>query len=122
MKKGKKIYTASQVVSSVCMIMALLWLTVSTPFVNAFQQELAKELNKPLKSAPMSAPEEETTNPFGNSTEEKAPSTTFSEEYLHTNHTIDHFFSVVLRYHKCEDADTYIAFHGELLVPPPNIA
>ncbi len=73
--------------------------------------------------SPSTDNEEETANPFGNTTEEKAPSSTsFSEEYLHDHHTTDYFFSTVLQYHKCENAGTYIAFHGELLVPPPNVA
>ena len=62
-------------------------------------------------------------NPFGNTTEEKAPvSNSFSEEYLHDHHSTDCFFSIVLQYHKCENADTYHAYHGELLVPPPNVS
>lgn len=72
-----------------------------------------------------SSNDEEAANPFGNTTEEKAPSgsnVSFSEEYLHDNHHSDHFFSAKASYHKCENADTYHAFHGELLVPPPNMA
>ena len=73
---------------------------------------------------PLSGNEEETTNPFGNTTEEKAPSSTnrFLKNILHDHHTADYFFSIVSQYHKCENAGTYIAFHGELLVPPPNVA
>jgi hypothetical protein len=101
------------------MVLALLWLTVSTPFVFSRQQELAKQYK--MIQSPFSGSEEETANPFGNTTEEKAPSgNSFSEEYLHDNHSGGHFFSVVVQYRKCEDAGIYIAYHGELLVPPPN--
>lgn len=73
--------------------------------------------------SPLAANEEEAANPFGNTTEEKNPnSSSFSEEYLHDHHHSDHFMSVILRYHNCENSDTYVAYHGELHVPPPNAA
>ncbi len=105
------------------MMVALLWLTVSTPFVFASQQELAKHSKISSNTqSPLSVNEEEA-NPFSSTTEEKNPtSTSFSEEYLHDHFIADHFFSINLQYHKCEKADTYHAFHGELLVPPPNVA
>jgi hypothetical protein len=107
------------------MILALIWLTVSPPFVFAHQQELGKQNKITCDSFPLDSNEEEnSTNPFGNTTEEKNPSssTSFSEEYLHQHHIEEHFFSIASQYHKCENAGTYIAFHGELLVPPPNVA
>ena len=45
-----------------------------------------------------------------------------SEEYLHTPHSADDFFSIVSRDHKNESAGIYTAFHGEVQVPPPNRA
>jgi hypothetical protein len=122
MKGIKNIFTFFQRVSACFMIVALLWLTVSAPFVFAAQQELAKQEKTSNNGSPLSGSEEETTNPLGNTTEEKAPSgsNNFSEEYLHDHHVDDHFFSIDLQYHKCENAGTYVAYHGELLVPPPN--
>ena len=65
--------------------------------------------------------EEESSSNNNNTTEEKVPANnTFSEEYLHSYHQTHYFFSIVSSFQICEDADTYIAFHGELLVPPPN--
>jgi hypothetical protein len=120
--KNKKIYTIFQLCSAVFMILALLWLTVSTPFVYANQQKQQQHDHSMNNGSPLSGSEEES-GCFGNSTEEKTPSgTSFSEEYLHDHHSSEHFFSIASRYHKCENADTYIAFHGELLVPPPNVA
>ena len=107
------------------MILALLWLTVSAPFVFASQQHLAKYEKSAKADSPVENTEEETTNPLTNTTEEKAPtssSSSFSEEYLHDHHTTDVFYSIVLQFHKCEHADIYVAYHGELLVPPPNRA
>ncbi|MET0393728.1 MAG: hypothetical protein ABW019_11335 [Chitinophagaceae bacterium] len=106
------------------MILALCWLTISIPFVYASQQALAKQGRMAAQQAPLSDNDEETTNPFGNNTEEKAPtgSNSLSEEYLHDCHTTDYFFPVIASYHKCENAGTYVAFHGELDVPPPDQA
>lgn len=105
------------------MILTLMWLTVSTPFVLASQQEIAKQQKtEKAASSPIDSNDEES-NPLGNNTEEKAPNTTsISEEYLHTFHIISHFYTEVSQCHKHENSEVYIAFHGELLVPPPNAA
>ena len=124
MKKSRKTYNVFQLCSAVFIILALMWLTVSTPFVLASQQEQAKQhKTEKTTSSLVNSNEEETNNPLGNSTEEETPnSTSLSEEYLHTFHIISHFYTEVSQYHKIENSDTYIAFHGELLVPPPNMA
>lgn len=107
------------------MILTLLWLTISTPFVVSFQEEMAKQ-GVMSDTSPLSADEEDTTNPFGNNTEEKpcsgGSSISLAEEYLHDNHKAEYLFSVTSNYHKCENADAYTAYHGELLVPPPNFS
>lgn len=122
MKNKKSIYSISEKLSAVFMIVALLWLTVSAPFVLSAQQQLVKQGQSQTSQSPANDADDDT-NPFGNNTEEKAPSSSsFSEEFLHDNHSTDHFFSIILRFHSCEKADTYEAFHGELLVPPPNMA
>lgn len=104
------------------MILTLLWLTVSTPFICASQQESTRmEKKEKAATAPLAGTEEESSNPFGNNTEEKVPGTnSLSEEFLHEHHITHYFVSVGCTYHKCENADTYTAFHGELLIPPPN--
>lgn len=82
------------------------------------KQECAGNIPIPLTE------NEEEANPLGNTTEEKAPNSlsSFSEEYLHDNHRSEYFFLIASQFHKCENANTYVAFHGELLVPPPNRA
>ncbi len=123
MKKSRKIYSVFQLFSAVIMILALMWLTMSTPFVLDSQQEVAKKDKMEKTATPLAGSEEETTKTPGSNTEEKTPcGNSFSEEYLHDNHKTDHFFSVSQQYQKCKNADTYIAFHGELLVPPPNVS
>lgn len=121
MNRRRKIFTTAQLVSAIVMILALVWLTVSAPFVYAAQQELAKQQKTEKAASPFAGTEEESSNPFGNNAEEKAPNTaSISEEYIHNSHRIYFSFSIATQYHKCENSDTYIAFHGELLVPPPN--
>ncbi len=121
MIRKRKPYTFLQLASSVFMILALLWLTVSAPFVFASQQKVSCQA-KEIPADSFADNEEEASNAFSNTTEEKNPnsSNSFSEEYLHDYHVSDYFFSVSSQYHKCENAGTYVAFHGELLVPPPN--
>lgn len=123
MKGTQKKYSFFQLASAVFMIAALLWLTISAPFVYAGQQEIAKQSKTANTNTAFPGNEEEASNPFGNTTEEKAPSSSsFSEEYLHDHHNTEYFFSISSQSHKSENAGTYIAFHGELHVPPPNPA
>lgn len=104
------------------MLVTLLWLTMSIPFVYRAQQELLKEK---IATSHHHAPDndESSGNPLANTTEEKCSNSfnSLSEEYLH--HHIEEDFSCSLintnDYHHGHE-DTYIAFHGELLCPPPN--
>jgi cytoskeletal protein RodZ len=125
MRRSKKPYNFFQLASAIFMIAALLWLTVSTPFVFQFQQKQIEQ-NKIAQSeqSPVTDTNEEESNPFGNTTEEKnsTSSNTLTEEYLHELHLHNHFFSIVSSEHQCHHDDTYIAFHGELDVPPPDVA
>lgn len=120
MKRANNIYHTVHLFSAVGMILALLWLTVSTPVVYAAQQKYA-QYNQLENSETFPETEEDSTNPFGNNTEEKAPSgTNLSEEYLHDHHDqFQVFAGAIIPYGFAKD-DTYHAFHGELLVPPPN--
>ena len=117
--KKKKIYSLFQLVSAMVMIISLAWLTINTPFVMVVGPGLCMQDQSSKDNKPSDGTED--TNPLGNATEEKVPSgNNFSEEYLHHHHTIGTLASQVSEYHKLKNADTYIAFHGELLVPPPN--
>ncbi len=107
------------------MMMTLLWLTISTPFIVSFQQEMAKQGIGIDKTTALSSNEEETSNPLSNSNEEKPASNSsisLAEEYLHDNHKNEYRFAIGSNYNSGENADTYTAFHGELLVPPPNFS
>lgn len=108
-----------QLASALVMIISLLWLTVNTPFANVVSAGLCIHGESTHNEIPSSRTEDK--DPFGNTTEEKVPtSNTFSEEYLHHHHNTDLLISQRSTYHKLENSDTYIAYHGETLVPPPN--
>ncbi len=122
--KKKKTYKPFQASSAIFMMLALLWLTISIPFVYECQQKQAEQQGKiSVTSLLTDSSEEEDANPFGNTTEEKNSnsSNSFSEEYLHDHHLDQYFFSTTSQYHKCENADAYIAYHGKLDVPPPDV-
>jgi len=106
------------------MIVALLWLTVSTPFVYASQQELIKQHKAADNSSALGGTEEEAGNSLGNTTEEKKPTSgsSLTEEYLHDHYIDEHFISPISQFHKSENAGVYTAFHGEVQVPPPTRA
>ncbi len=111
MKKQHRTYSTAQFFSVILMITALLWLTVSLPFVYNAQQA----------SITWSAEEEQGDYPFSNTTEEKAPSSvSIAEEYLHDHSEIHAFIAAKLNHAHCHAWDVYIAFHGELISPPPD--
>jgi hypothetical protein len=127
MKATKKPYNVFQLASAILMMLALVWLTVCTPFVYESQQRFAQQTKLGGATADLGdlgCPEEETGNPLGNTNEEKKPSggNSFSEEYLHHHHVEDLFISPISQFHKSENASVYNAFHGEVHVPPPNVA
>ena len=103
------------------MLAALLWLTMSLPFVYAAQQQLNKEKIAASSTAP--SDKEDDNNPFANTTEEKAPTSAnpIAEEYLHHTDFSSCHFSIPVSHNKSGDVATYTAFHGELLSPPPDL-
>jgi len=99
----------------------LLWLTVSLPFV--FYASQQSEQLKVGSANTASAEEEEAGNPVGNTTEEKAPSSAginLSEEYLDHNNDLFHSAEIFLGHHTRHAFAEYVAYHGEMLSPPPN--
>jgi hypothetical protein len=118
----KKTYSCTQKFIAVLMIVSMIWLTISTPFVFRAQQAIAKQQqNMPDQS--LLAGNEEESNTMGGSTEGKALSlNTLTEDFLHDCH-LSHYFSIqIISFHGCENADTYVAFHGEMDVPPPDFS
>ena len=122
MKRRCKIYNVYKLFSAFVFILALSWLTVGAPFIYAAQQELAKKHKMEKVTSPLAASDEEYSKPSNNNTEEKTTgNTSLSEEFLHNDRKADYYFFILLQYQKFDNAGTYIAYHGELLVPPPNV-
>ena len=118
--KKDTIISLRQKAACILMLMAVLWLTVSIPFVYENQKSLAKE--KIGQSASHSQAAEDD-NPLTTTTEEKNSdnaSSLFSEEYLHHGEGHVNFISYCLQSLHAAQEGTYTAFHGELLCPPPN--
>ena len=94
------------------------------PFIIDFQEKMSK-LQQTENTRSLAGGQDEDSRPISSNTEEKVPGSnnSFSEEYMHHQHITHHyFFSESSEYHKSENTGTYIAFHGELHVPPPNAA
>ena len=102
-------------------VLALVWLTVSTPFLmaNQFSQDHLTNIESPIDNGG----EEETANPLNNNSEEKPHNcNNLLEEYIHHSATDIAFDYTTLSHAIGLAADSYQAYHGELLVPPPNRA
>ena len=79
------------------MMVTLAWFTVSLPFVYAAQQKLT--LNHTADGyVTANDSEEESNNPFANTTEEKTPNSigSMSEEYLHDTHSSEQYLAAIL--------------------------
>ena len=86
------------------MVLALIWLTISLPFVFEAQQQLKGQLEFST-----------------NTTEEKTEAGVNTvSEYLHEAHAMVHPLSMFKTYYKCHSNDEFIAFHPEYVSPPPD--
>lgn len=116
MKQSQHIYPLGHVVSGFFMIVALLWLTVSTPFVYDAKQSLRKETHKQTKQTG------DDLNPFSNTTEEKNQNSVNTlSEYLHEPHCIEKNFITLTTLYKSYPSNIYFDYHPELLSPPPEL-
>lgn len=113
MKRSQTISTVKRVCSSLFMITALLWLTVSAPFVYQ-AQKIQQEIQKQSQQT-------EDNNPFSNTTEEKNESSVNTlSEYLHEPPALENNFIVLTRLYKLYSSKIYFEHHPELLSPPPE--
>ena len=112
-------YLLKHKLPALLMIVALLWLTVCTPFVYEHQQEIKKEAAQKQDTRQSS----DDSNPLSNTNEEKTQSgvNTLSE-YLHDVHLIEHHYTILSTNFRCQNSDLYAAFHPETISPPPDKA
>lgn len=121
MRKRTQLHIILYKLNAAFFVLALVWLTVSTPFVvaNQFNQDQLTSIESPLDNSG----EEETANPLNSSSEEKPHNcNNLLEEYIHHSAAIIALNDTSLSHSISLDADSYHAYHGELLVPPPNKA
>lgn len=117
MKETKSKYNLSQKIHACFMIIALLFLTVSAPLSLNSQT-----LNDISTQQSDSSSQEDNTNPFGNNTEEKVPSSNnLAEEYLHDSSDATTLSENDRSRFASHDVEIFIDYHHELLVPPPNM-
>ena len=118
MGKKKSTYSTRHIVSSILMILALAWLTVSAPFVYASYKDAASAIEK--KQCEQSTTDEDC-NPFSNTTEEKnVSSVSTRSESLHEPPSLENNFIVLTTLYKLYSSKIYLAHHPELLSPPPE--
>lgn len=110
--KITKRYNGS-VAAAMMMLLALLWLTISLPFVYQSQQLVAAHET--------AAKKEVKDNPLAGTNEEKSESGLGSlSEFLPEIPLPEAPMPSLLKWEKCHPSDLYFAFHPELLCPPPN--
>ena len=101
------------------MIVVLLWFTMSTPVIYQFQlQENAADI---ALAQPDETENDFTFYPYSSNSEEKTETNTngFSE-YLHELNEINPGSTFLAGHNKCCSDAEYLAYHGELLSPPPK--
>jgi len=114
MKPSQYIFSPGHVCSSLCMIITLFWLTVSTPFVYQ-AQKVQKEIQKQTNQT-------DDSNPFSNTTEEKNESSINTlSEYLHDLPSLEEDFVILTRLYKRYPCAIYCEHHPELVSPPPEV-
>jgi hypothetical protein len=98
--------------SSILMLLMLVWLTISAPFVSASMQQKAKMEKKMNSASPLAGTEEEKVP--------SSPSPNTTNEYLHENEELQHTSTTITTSYCTHHTTAYIAFHGELASPPPK--
>ena len=115
MNQQSTTYPLHKILSAIFLILALGWLTISLPFVYSAQQYA-------MEIAPSNGADDSKANnnynPLSNTTEEKTPDQV--QEYLHGQNENMEFQTTNLDHLHTHECKVYIAFHGELLCPPPN--
>lgn len=118
MSKKKHIYTWHHKLKASFMLVALAWLTISAQFMvmNAIGMDGQVQHQS---SIPLTTGEEDNSIPVN--TEEKIGSNgSMVEEYLNEHSSLRFFYTALIVFRQIHDARLYVAYHGELLVPPPN--
>lgn len=101
------------------MILALLWLTASAPFVVQIKSDINKQYGVTYNDLQEQATGE-TSNPYSGLNEEQCNGSGSFSEYLHEAISVTAFAAQQITHNSFIDGDIYIAYYGELLSPPPE--
>jgi hypothetical protein len=116
MAKQRPTYTVKDVIASMLMLAMLTWLTVCLPIVNQSQNAAKVQTEQGCADC-----EPDGSNPLTNTNEEKSESgTSLFQEYLHEIQHVDRHFITLASAFKGHPSSIYIAFHPDLVVPPPD--
>jgi hypothetical protein len=114
-------YSKSCVFAAITMLLALLWLTISTPFVFASKQ--AKQQHAKQMQAESSCGECVDDDAPVNQPEEKSEKGVSAlSEYLHAHDFAIKQLIFHLQHNKCHSTELYFAYHPDLFSPPPEIS
>ena len=119
MKHSRKQAKTRRVVSSVFLMLTLIWLTVSLPFISQSREGAGCAATAFNFAGDC---EDETEKSIPNTAEEKTPNNAnpLSEEYLHSAHPFEPHPDLLSKQYRPEASEIYLTFHGELISPPPD--
>lgn len=116
MKKSGQLFTLTQVLSSIVMLVLLLWLTVCLPIVNGSQKATKAQTEQKGKES-----KSDDSNPLSNSNEEKSENgASLLSEYIHEIPVLERHFIILTNAFKGHPSALYIAYHPDLIIPPPE--
>jgi hypothetical protein len=117
MRQKTPSFTIAHKIGSLLLMLALLWLSVSTPYVYRFQQKVKAE-----KQAQTNAPDEDSEGSLNNNiNEEKSESGPNTlQEYLHEPLHLEHPSLAQVNEYGHFEQKASIAYHPELISPPPE--
>lgn len=117
MKKYKQPYQLKHALSSILMLVLLTWLTVCLPFVNESQKISKAQTEQTSKEQ-----KSDNSNPLSNTNEERSESgASLLSEYLHETPVLERHFILLTSSFKGHPSDVYIAYHPDLVIPPPEV-
>ena len=118
MNKRQQPYHPKQFASSLFMLLLLSWLTVCLPFVNENQQAARNTLEQATGETPVA----DSNNLFAGTNEEKSESgLSLLSEYLSAPYYPEPAIVSHASYRKRCSSTLYLAYHPDLIIPPPEI-
>ncbi|PHX74253.1 MAG: hypothetical protein CK547_04250 [Chitinophagaceae bacterium] len=121
MRKNRNIYSIIKKINASLLLLAVISLTISTP-VAFFTQEFSENTPEQNTPHPIDDSEDGASNLLNSNTnEEDAPANDNSiEKFVHNPSEFETNHIQKVSYFETNKVKLYHAYHGELLVPPPN--